>query len=292
MSALVVVLAACSGGGAESGGADGAGPAADYAQSDAAPESAAEMPAGTPVLAGQEAGAETDREIITTGSASLVVDDPVASAAKVAALAEQAGGRVEARNEWRGSEGSTANAWLRLRVPAAAMSSTIDALAEIGTVQNVDLSRQDVTATGRDLDARIAALATSTDRLTELLARAENVEDLLGIERELSSRQAELDGLRAQRTALSDQVAMSTLEVSLHTQATAGVGPSGFLGGLAAGWEALVTFGRGALVVIGAVLPWLVVGGVIAASAVVVTRRARRRSNSPAAAPATVEDAA
>lgn len=295
---LVGLLAACSGAGAESGGNDAARAMPEHAMPDyAATEDAVagdavaeEAPAASgPGLAG-EAPTEAGREIITTGSAHLVVDDPVAAAAQVVALAERAGGHVEARNEWRSSDGERSSAWLRLRIPAAAMTATVEALSDVGTVQNVDLSRQDVTATGRDLDARIAALATSTDRLTELLARAENVEDLLGIERELSHRQAELDGLRAQRAALSDQVAMSTLHVSLDTRITAGVAPTGFLGGLASGWQALLTAGRGTLVVLGALVPWLAVGGVVAVAATLVTRKVRARRGSAPTTPA--EDAA
>lgn len=285
-SALVAVLAACSDVGAESGATDAAAPGAEYALERPAAEQA---PAGSPAMGG-EVDAGQDREVITTGSASLVVDDPVAASAQVVALVESAGGRVEARNEWRGSDGDRSSAWLRLRLPAASVTSTIEAFGDVGTVQSVDLHREDVTATGRDLDARIAALTTSTDRLTELMARAENVEDLLGVERELSSRQAELDSLRAQRAALSEQVAMSTLDVRLETRLAAGVGPTGFLGGLAAGWEALVTAGRGTLVVLGALLPWLVVGSGVAVAAVIVTRKVRGRG--APAAPTPAEDAA
>ena len=53
-----------------------------------------------------------------------------------------------------------------------------------------------------DLDARIKALQTSVDRMTQLLAQATRIEDLLAIETQLSQRQAELDSLKAQRTWL------------------------------------------------------------------------------------------
>ena len=300
VAALAVGLGACSGDGSRAENA-GSAPAADSAAPGytVSEEALTEAPAAEAPVLGGETAVAADREIITTGSAHLVVDDPVAAAAQVVALVERAGGHVEARNEWRGPDGERSSAWLRLRIPAANMTATVDALSDVGTVQSVDLSREDVTATGRDLDARIAALTTSTDRLTELLARAENVEDLLGIERELSSRQAELDGLRAQRAALSEQVAMSTLHVSLDTRVTAGVAPTGFAGGLSAGWGALATAGRGTLVVLGAMLPWLAVGGVVAVGALAVVRHLRRRraasTGAPTATPttaATTEDAA
>ncbi len=294
-AASLLVLGACSGG-SESGAADSemavtsAGGGAPVAPQDM-PASEAQSFSLAASDSAADGAADADREIITRGSATVVVTDPVDAAARVAALVEQAGGRVEARNEWRGSEGERSTAWLQVRVPADRMTSTIEALSELGTVQSVDVSREDVTATGRDLDARISALEASTERLTGLMSQAGNIEDLLRAERELSSRQAELDSLRSQRTALSDQVAMSTLHVTLQTRVTAGEPPAGFLGGLEAGWNALMTFGRGLLVAVGAALPWLVPAAVIAAVVLAVVRR-RRRSADVGGGPGTTPSAA
>jgi outer membrane biosynthesis protein TonB len=230
--------------------------------------------AGAPV-------AEAAREVITTGSASIVADDPSDAAARVADLTEKSGGRVEARQEQEATDNQPAAAHLTLRLPADAVNTTIDAFRTIGKVTDVTLNKQDVTAQGADLDARIGALQTSTGRLSELLAKAGNVADLLEVERELAARQADLDSLKAQRAALSDQVAMSTLDVSISatpaTVAALAEPAPGFVGGLSAGWKALVAFGRGLAVAVGALLPWLVAAAIVAAIVLVIIRIVRKR---------------
>ena len=211
-----------------------------------------------------------NREIITRGSASVVAADPL----------EAAGGFVENRTETQATDRSSASAWLVVRVPSSAMTGFMAGLDQFGEVRSVDVGRQDVTQQGADLDARIEALQTSVRRLTELMEQSGSVEDLLSAERELTWRQSDLDSLRAQRSTLTDQVQMSTLEVNIWTEREAGPAPrTGFLGGLQNGWDSLTGFGRGLLVAIGAALPWLGVGAVvIVGTALVVRRRLRHRA--------------
>ena len=228
------------------------------------------------------------REIITTADVTLVADDPTQAAAELAALTEQAGGRVDGRWESRGNEYRAPSASLELRVPSGMVNTVIDGFAAFGEVSDVSLSHDDVTAQVRDLDARVTALETSIDRLLELLAMADNTADLLQVENELTFRQAELDGLRAWRASLSEQVALSTVRVFITTP-DGGVIPQpsrGFTGGLAGGWEALASFGRGLLVALGAVLPWLGILGLLTLAWLPLRRRrkqakARRQQQQP-----------
>lgn len=230
-----------------------------------------------------------DREVVTRGTATVVAADPVAAAQDLARMVEEAGGRVEQRDEQRATDGEPASARLTVRVPADRVTSTVEALGALGEVSDVSISKEDVTAAGRDLDARIAALETSTARLRELMGSAADTADLLAVEKELAGRQADLDALRAQRDALSDQVAMSTLEVWLTgADAAPAATRAGFTGGLAAGWAALVVTARTVLVVLGAALPWLAVAGVLALAGRGVARvvRARRAPrDEPAVSP-------
>jgi len=259
---LLLVLTACSSSGADSGGtssgveADSGGAVADVG----APEQAADGAAVAESAA--EPGAAAAREIVTTGSATVVADDPVAAATKFARLVEGAGGRIERRSETAATDDSPGSASLTARLPADRMTGAVEALGSLGTVENVDVNSTDVTGEGQDLDARIAALTTSTDRLRELMKSAGSTEDLLQVEQELSDRQADLDALTAQRQRLSDQVAMSTLDVEIVPEPVAAAqSRGGFLGGLASGWGALVTTVQTVVLVLGALLPWLALGG-------------------------------
>lgn len=266
---LLLALAGCSSSGVGTGGAedDGAVNAGSAAES----EVDAEVAMDTTVA--------EQRQVIVTADASVQVEDPAAAADQVAALAEAVGGRVEGREEYAGGEDFSGSATLVLRIPADELSGVLEDLDDIGTVVSVTQSEQDVTGTVVDLDARIAALETSTDRLLEIMATAEDTGDLLATETQLSERQAELEALQAQRDALADQVALSTLTVSLNTEpVTAVAARGGFLGGLESGWNALVSFVGALLVALGALLPWLVALGGPALIVLLVLRKRRRRA--------------
>lgn len=254
---FALTLAGCSSSGAGESSSDAGG---------AVQEGSAEQAAVAEDLGGTEQSADEtdiDREIITTGHASVVAPDPAAAAQELARLVEQAGGRVERRSEIAATEDSPGQASLTVRLPADRMTSTVDALSGIGDVRDVNLDSVDVTSQGRDLDARIAALTTSTERLRELMSTASSTDDLLDVEQELSDRQADLDALTAQRQQLSEQVAMSTLDVDITSEpVTVAQSRGGFLGGLSSGWDGLVATVQGVVLVLGVLLPWLAVAAV------------------------------
>jgi glycine cleavage system regulatory protein len=272
---VALTLAGCTGDGAGSiGNESGSDAGGSVVEEDSAGEGAAAEDLGGTEQAADESA--VDREIITTGHATVVAPDPAAAAQELARLVEQAGGRVEQRSEIAPTEESPGQASLTVRLPADRMTSTVDALSGIGEVRDVNLDSVDVTSQGRDLDARIAALTTSTERLRELMSTAGSTEDLLAVEQELSDRQADLDALTAQRQQLSDQVAMSTLDVDITSEpVTVAQSRGGFLGGLSSGWGGLVATVEGVVLVFGVLLPWLALAAVGYVGYRLVRRRLR-----------------
>lgn len=259
---ILLALAGCSGNASDSG--------ADMGVAEEAADQSVPMDASgdTPEV----------REVITTGSLTIVVDAPGAATEEIVAVVEGAGGRVDSRSETAADGDREASARLTVRVPADELTETINELETIGETRDVSLTSDDVTRYGRDLDARIGALEASTDRLIELMAEADSSEALIAAESALSERQADLEALRSEREYLSDQVAMSTLDVSLVTESSAEFEAGGFLGGLKSGWNALVNFASGALVALGAALPWAIALGVPAALIIWLLRRRRARA--------------
>jgi hypothetical protein len=244
---------------------------------------------------------ESDRSVITTGWMSVTVDDPIASAEEASDIAEQAGGRIDNRSETPATDAQPASASLTMRVPADELKGVVNELRELGSVNSVSMNASDVTQQRQDLDARIEALTASVDRLQQLLATATSISDLIAIESELTTRQAELDSLTQQRDWIVDQVDYSTLTLDLVTEDVApDPAPDDFWSGLAAGWAALVGFASALGVAIGVLLPWLLAGLVIAAIVVTIVvlttrRRPREREASASVAspggPANVPDA-
>ena len=207
-----------------------------------------------------------NRDVITTGSVSITVKDPIRSAQDAVTITEQAGGRVDNRTENPGTDIQPASANLTLRIPANDLDRALAELRKLGTVNFVSLSATDVTLQTRDLDARITALKASVDRLLALLQQATNTTDLIAIESALSSRQSDLESLQSQRDYLSDQIDYATITLNLYAEGTIAPGPPGnFWAGLLAGWMALMTALGGLLVGIGFALPWLLALGLVGA---------------------------
>lgn len=235
-----------------------------------------EMTAPGEAVAGDAAIA--DRSVITTGSVSLTVADPIRAAEDAATIVEEAGGRVDSRTETPETENQSASANLSLRIPVGDLDRTLDALRALGTVNYVSLNANDVTQQSQDLDARITALTTSVDRLLALMAQATSTTDLIAIEGELSTRQAELEGMKSQRDYLTDQVEYSTIALDLYSTGTVAPGaPDNFWTGIVAGWTTLVTALGALLVGIGFALPWLAIVAVAGGIVVLIVRLATRK---------------
>lgn len=236
-----------------------------------------------------------DRSVITTGWVSITVEDPVASAQDAVDLAEARGGRVDSRTETPGTDAQPPSASLTLRIPADELDAFMTEVRELGSVNSVSMNASDVTQQRQDLDARIEALSASVDRLQELLAEATTIADLIAIESELTTRQAELDSLTQQRDWLVDQVDYSTITVDLITEEVAPEPlPDDFWSGVVAGWNALLGFARWVGIAVGVMLPWLaaalVTAGIVILIVVLSTRRGRHRPTAPGAASGTASD--
>lgn len=218
----------------------------------------------------------TDRALVTTGEIGITTSDVAAAVDATEELVESFEGRIDSRSE-RTGERTTAT--LTVRVPADDYEALIEQLRDVGSVEYVTTDVQDVTMETVDLEARIASLEASVESLRAMLEQATSVEDMLEVETTLSEREAELQSLRAQQQALADQVAMSTLTVTISNDELANPTPDndGFLGGLQAGWNTMLAFFGGLLTALGFMLPGLILLALIAAVVVVIVRLSLRR---------------
>ncbi len=231
--------------------------------------------------AGSDGGAAVDTvsgpRIITTVQVTVTVDKPIEAADEAARIVDRAGGTVANRSERAASENEPGSAQLTLRIPSTRLTATLEELKGLGVARNTMIDSTDVTAQSKDLDARIAALRTSVDRLLDLMSRADSTDALIQIESALSDRQANLESLESQKRYLDDQVQLSTVSLYLVSERdTPAETPDTFWTGLVTGWNAFVGFLGAALVVLGVLLPWLAAAGIVTAIVLVWVRLARR----------------
>lgn len=226
-----------------------------------------------------------DQSLIVTGSLYITVEDPIEAADEAADIVQGSGGRIDARNETAADEYDGGSASLTLRIPQNELDTVVDDLRELGTVDHYSTDSRDVSIEVTDLEAKISTLQDSTARIQGLLLDAEDISDIIVLENELDSRQSELESLEARQRGLSDQVSMSTIDLSLTTEPAVDVddSPRSFLDGLESGWNGLVSFVSAALVVAGVLLPWAAVAAVIVVAVIAMvrargSRNARRRS--------------
>jgi hypothetical protein len=224
------------------------------------------------------------RDVVKTAAMTISVAQPAEAADKAAVLVANANGRVDNRSEDAGSGTGRARSSVVLRVPAAKLDDVLAQLKTLGTVEHVEITSDDVTAQRVDLDARIKALQTSVDRLLGIMRDAKDPDALIKAEGALSERQAELDGLRAQREALGDRIDYSTVNVTFLAETIGGPAPSeyrGFFGQIERGWDGLVSVIGNLVLLFGLMLPWLAVLAVIGAIGYGVFRLASTRKTPP-----------
>ena len=140
-------------------------------------------------------------------------------------------------------------------------------------------SADDVTADVVDVASRVATAQASLARVRALLDKAASIGDVVALEGELTRREADLESLQARQRTLADQTTLSTVNLSLLSKDAAAPVPvedrSGFLGGLARGWDAFTASGTALLTVVGAVLPFVGLAAVLGLLALPLLRRRR-----------------
>ncbi|GAA2548982.1 DUF4349 domain-containing protein [Winogradskya consettensis] len=283
--ASVIALAGCGSGDSSNTASDSAAaPAvgqagAGIAEKQVEQDSTAEDKQKSPDLAVDQ------RAIVYTGSITVRVDDVNTKAAQVTAIVTGAGGFIGGDDRSSSGDKGSAQATLTLRVPAAKFSNVIDQLAGLGKEEQRGISTEDVTEETVDLDARILTQTARVDSGRKLLGQAKSLNDLVMLEREVATREADLASLQAKKRRLADLTALSTITaVLLDPQADVTPvddGDPGFLDGLTAGWHGLLTSLGVALTVLGFLLPWLLIIGVPVGFWLV--RRRRRRKPAPVA---------
>jgi hypothetical protein len=233
------------------------------------------------------------RSIIYRGSIAVRLKDDVnAAAGQATGIATTAGGFVGSDTRTSGTAGS-GTATLQLRVPGDKFSTVVDQLSKLGTEEHREINTEDVTEETIDLDARIQVQQARVDSGRKLLAQAKTLNDLVMLEKEVASRESDLASLQAKKRKLADLTALSTITVTFLGPVAPGPKPAepeptGFLGGLSAGWHALLASLRVLLTVLGALLPWVIALGLPAWGLLYLWRRywRERMTSRPALATA------
>lgn len=158
----------------------------------------------------------TDRKIIKTAQLVLRVKDIQESYNKIVFLAESHGGFVADASFWQGD--NRRQAGITVRVPSRDFDNAFRSVSELGEVRSHNISGGDVTMEYVDVETRLANRETEAVRVRQILAKAEEIGDILMIERELARIEGEIESLKGRLKVLTDQVELSTLTIQLEEE--------------------------------------------------------------------------
>jgi hypothetical protein len=272
---LALAVSACSSGGSESSaGSTGGGGAAEGSVEAGA---GGAVPKASDRSVSSSAVPQVGPQVVKTASLGLGIahgsfEDKVGEAH---AAADAFGGFVVESFASQGSGMRIAEGSLVLRIPAESYDSALSRLRQLGKVESLEESGQDVSKEFVDLNARIRQLRAVEAQLLELLQRADDVPAALAVQNQLSQVQLDLEQARGRLQYLDNRVAFATISMSMHELGVVAPQDDGF--GIVDAWA---TAGSAFLTVVG----WLFVGIAVAAPVLIllglgflVGREVRRR---------------
>lgn len=175
------------------------------------PESAApSAPDADATLAKGLAPSVKNPQLIYTATLTLAVFRTRDAMAAIEKLARDAGGYLVRQND----------ASITVRVPAPAFRGALDGIGGVGDELHRDVEARDVTDELTDLEVRLRNSEEVRRKLEALLARAENVEHALAVERELERVTRTIEQLKGRLKVLAELLAFSTITVNFQPRPT------------------------------------------------------------------------
>jgi hypothetical protein len=201
----------------------------------------AEMPPGEADLSGEEntssgwyAGNKDDvaditselvsqmgSKIIKSGYLAMETLDFEETTSEIIRKVQQAGGFIASSNIQGWSREDVKNkpmrqAHYKVRIPSGKFEQFITDAGELGNVTRNESWGEDVSSQYFDTEARLKSLTIQEDRLLTILSKAEQLTDIIELERELSSIRYEIENLTGTLRKYDNLVAYSTLELDIR----------------------------------------------------------------------------
>lgn len=193
---------------AQAGAPHAAGPATKKENSNGEPE-----PPGAPPVA-TDAPRMNGPLMIYKATLNIGAFDVLKSLNQIQELAKTLNGYLVNRSDLE----------ITIRIPADRFEYALSEVLKSGDVLHRNVSVQDVTKDYYDLQIRLRNAESVLERLTQLLKRADKVEDALSVERELQRVAGEVEQMKGQLRLLRELIAFSTITVQFEARSVERVG--------------------------------------------------------------------
>lgn len=157
-------------------------------------------------------------QLIKQASLRIELEDIDGGIETIAELLAQYQGDLLELSDQETQASAPRQVWLELRVPQNSLDPLLDELRALGKVQEQSITAEDVSAQLVDLDARVRNLRQAETALLEIMERSGSIADVLEVARELTNIRETIERTDAQLKNLQNQVAYSTVSVTLISQ--------------------------------------------------------------------------
>lgn len=157
----------------------------------------------------------TDKKLIRSGSLMLEVTNVSDSMDSITRIAQDFHGFIEKATKESDANDQVSGSVI-VRIPGENYDSFLGTISSLGTIKRQDIQTTDVTEDYIDKEAQIRALTIQRDQYYRIIEKAETVEDILNVQREIDRVQLELDRITGKMKYLENQIAFGTLTISLQ----------------------------------------------------------------------------
>ena len=156
-----------------------------------------------------------DAKIVYTANMDLETTEFDKAAEDVAAAVERFGGYFANRSQ-NGRNSGYRYADYAVKVPKDAFNDFLNCIGETCAVTYTSTTAEDITDSYYDVDSRLKTAQTKLERLQELLAKADNMSDIITIESAISDTEWEIENLTGTLRTYDHQVDYATVYMSLR----------------------------------------------------------------------------
>lgn len=160
-------------------------------------------------------GIEESRKLIRTVDIEAETSDLDAILADLDAQLAALGGYVQNKSVQNGRGSSYRYATLTLRIPADKLDSFVGHVENATNILSANEKAEDVTLKYSATESRIKTLETEEARLLELLAQAQNLNDLLILESKLADVREELEVVKSQLKLYDSLIDYGTVHLTI-----------------------------------------------------------------------------
>lgn len=153
------------------------------------------------------------QKIVYTARIDMKVNTPDSVVVQIAQLAKDSKGYVERMS----------SNMLVIKVPAGGMTSIVAEIEKMGKVTYKNVSADDITDSYYDAAIRLENLDKARQRYLELLAKAQTVDEILKVEKELERVNTDMEVLKGRLARMNNQVQYSTITIYLDKKVKPGI---------------------------------------------------------------------